>query len=69
MMANIRVLPEQTAAEMLWDKVTKLAGLDLPSLWPQSGRDAEPGRGAGRRDLPPRRDEGRRSTHGAVSGA
>ena len=37
MMANIRVLPEQTATEMLWDKVTKLAGLDLPSLWPQAG--------------------------------
>ena len=37
MMANIRVLPEQTATEMLWDKVTNLAGLDLPSLWPQAG--------------------------------
>ena len=33
MMANIKVLPRQTALELLWDKVTKLAGLGLPSLW------------------------------------
>ena len=33
MMANIKVLPRQTTAELIWDKVTKLAGLDLPSLW------------------------------------
>ena len=34
MMANIRVLRRQTVAEQLWDKVTELAGLDLPRLWP-----------------------------------
>ena len=33
MMANIRVLPQRTAAEVLWDKVTRLTGLDLPPLW------------------------------------
>ena len=33
-MANIRVLRRQTVAEQLWDKVTELAGLDLPQLWP-----------------------------------
>lgn len=33
MMANIRVLPAQTATEVLWDKVTELAGLDMPALW------------------------------------
>jgi suppressor of ftsI len=36
MMANIKVLPRQTTAELVWDKVAKLAGLDLPSLWPTS---------------------------------
>ena len=36
MMANIKVLPRQTALELLWDKVTRLAGLDLPSLLPAS---------------------------------
>ena len=35
-MANIKVLPRQTALELLWDKVTRLAGLDLPSLLPAS---------------------------------
>ncbi|HEX2526389.1 MAG TPA: multicopper oxidase family protein [Geminicoccus sp.] len=33
MMANIRVLPRQTMAEQIWDKVTEFAGLDLPALW------------------------------------
>jgi FtsP/CotA-like multicopper oxidase with cupredoxin domain len=32
MMANIRVLPQQTAAEILWEKVSDFAGLDLPAL-------------------------------------
>ncbi len=40
MMANIRILPEQTAAELLWDKVTKLAGFDLPNFLPRA--DASP---------------------------
>jgi FtsP/CotA-like multicopper oxidase with cupredoxin domain len=35
MMANIRVLPKQTTAELLWDKLTKLTGLDLPPLRPE----------------------------------
>ncbi|MGE3743883.1 MAG: multicopper oxidase family protein, partial [Geminicoccaceae bacterium] len=34
MMANIRVLPKQTTAELLWDKLSKLTGLDLPPLRP-----------------------------------
>jgi FtsP/CotA-like multicopper oxidase with cupredoxin domain len=33
MMANIRVLPRQTMAEQVWEKVTQFAGIDLPSLW------------------------------------
>jgi hypothetical protein len=36
MMANIKVLPQRTAAELLWDRVTELAGLDLPGLWPRA---------------------------------
>ena len=32
-MANIRVLPQRTAAEVLWDKMARLTGLDLPPLW------------------------------------
>src|SRR5690606_9413259 len=36
MMANIRVLPRQSAAEQLWEKLQDFAGLDLPSLWPTS---------------------------------
>lgn len=32
MMANIRVLPRQSTAELLWDKLTRLTGLDLPPL-------------------------------------
>ena len=35
MMANIRVLPKQTTAELLWDKLTRLTGLDLPALRPE----------------------------------
>lgn len=34
MMANIEVLPRGGAAAGLWDRVTWLAGLDLPRLWP-----------------------------------
>jgi suppressor of ftsI len=45
MMANILVRPRRTLAEQVWDKVTKLAGLDLPGLWPRaeaaSSLDAE----------------------------
>ena len=45
MMANIVVRPRRTLAEQLWGKVTKLAGLDLPGLWPRaeaaSSLDAE----------------------------
>lgn len=33
MMANIVVKPRRTWAENAWDKVTELAGLDLPSPW------------------------------------
>ncbi len=40
MMANIRVLPQRTTAEMLWDKVTQLAGLDLPGLGRASAAEA-----------------------------
>lgn len=36
MMANIRVQRRRTLAEQVWDNVTKLAGLDLPSLWPSA---------------------------------
>ena len=32
MMANIRVLPKQSTAEVIWEKVTEFAGLDLPPL-------------------------------------
>jgi len=35
MMANIRVLPKQSTAELLWDKLTRLTGLDLPPLRPE----------------------------------
>jgi hypothetical protein len=42
MMANIRVLPRQTAAEEAWDKLTRLAGLATPETDPSltGGRDA-----------------------------
>jgi FtsP/CotA-like multicopper oxidase with cupredoxin domain len=45
MMANILVRPRRTLAEQVWDKVTELAGLDLPGLWSRanaaSSLDAE----------------------------
>ncbi len=34
MMANIEVLPKKTLAQDLWDRVTQMAGLELPSLLP-----------------------------------
>jgi FtsP/CotA-like multicopper oxidase with cupredoxin domain len=33
MMANIEVLPKKTLAEDVWDRVTQLAGLALPTPW------------------------------------
>jgi FtsP/CotA-like multicopper oxidase with cupredoxin domain len=41
MMANILVRPRRSLAEQVWDKVTELAGLDLPGLW--SSANAAPG--------------------------
>ena len=34
MMANIEVLPKKTLAQDLWDRVTQMAGIELPSLLP-----------------------------------
>jgi FtsP/CotA-like multicopper oxidase with cupredoxin domain len=36
MMANILVRPKPTMTERVWEKVTELAGLELPGLWPQA---------------------------------
>jgi FtsP/CotA-like multicopper oxidase with cupredoxin domain len=42
MMANIEVLPRRTAAGELWDRLTDLAGLDLPALWPTAAAGGGP---------------------------
>ncbi len=39
MMANISVLPKKTLAEDIWDRVTQLAGLDVPAPWPAARAD------------------------------
>ena len=36
MMANIRVLRRRSLAGQLWDKVSELAGLELPGLWSEA---------------------------------
>ena len=36
MMANILVRPAPSLSEQVWEKVTELAGLELPGLWPQA---------------------------------
>lgn len=43
MMANISVLPKKTLAEDIWDRVTQLAGLDMPSPWkpPPAGQSEQ----------------------------
>jgi FtsP/CotA-like multicopper oxidase with cupredoxin domain len=40
MMANILVKPRRTLAEQVWDKLTELAALSLPSLWSDGNASA-----------------------------
>ena len=43
MMANIAVLPRKTLAQDLWDRVTQLAGLEVPPLLASATADESAG--------------------------